>query len=587
MCVCGFGFCLHSAFFWLGCWGVWPLACAASVSCHLLVGLAVAWGCAGVAVGWICPPPSPFGFFLFFFRTAGGVCGFWPCRVVALWCPPLPVPVLGLLVSVPPSPFVWAAHMFFFLLLPATSPVGCVLACPGCPFLRWDAALGWVSPSSAGRSSGVLSRGPVGVSFGVAWLGGFARPFWSGCAALRLCVCLLPPPFFFVCAVCLFPFFFLLGGVCLFLPLPSLGWCTNWSAFGVANRVAVSACAWLGRAPAPCIGWVMYSLGLLAFPVGLGSGSAGWAVAPGGFVRAWVKGGGVFGLPPPLWCRLGLSGGGLYGRAVSIVAGRGVAPSRCAAGWCGVAPRLWARFLPFWGVPRLARVRPLVSVPCFGAVVCFGAPCCVTPCFAVLRRARLCCDAVRSALSCRAVPCRAVVCRAVAWLAAPCCAAPRRVVLWCFVPWGALSWCVAPRCAAVRCAVLLRLVPCIAVPWCVVGPLHCRSGVRWGRCWLDWPVSSYKTRTQVMWLAGGWGARLGVVWLVGSVLRGSRCAFRVGGSGGCPRGSPPWGTVPWSRVLWGSLPLVLGVAPVSCSSSRACAAACVVALAAAGVVAWR
>ena len=78
-----------------------------------------------------------------------------------------------------------------------------------------------------------------------------------------------------------------------------------------------------------------------------------------------------------------------------------------------------------------------------------------------------------------------------------------------------------------------------------------------------------------------------MVWVVGSVLPGSGCAVRVGGSGGCPRGCPPWGPVPWSRVLSGSLPLVLGVAAVSSSSSGACAVACPVALAAAAVVAWR
>ena len=180
--------------------------------------------------------------------------------------------------------------------------------------------------------------------------------------------------------------------------------------------------------------------------------------------------------PPP-------SGGG-----GGVTDGRVVAPRLCVAGWCGAVPRLWARFLPFRGVRRLVRVRPTVSVPRFGAVVCFGAPCCVVLCFAVLRRAGLCCVAVRSALSCRAAPCHAVVCLAVAWLAAPCCAAPRYVVPCCVVSWGALSWCVARRCAAVRCAVLPRVVPCFAVPWCVVGPFHCRSGVGWGRRWLDWPA---------------------------------------------------------------------------------------------------
>ena len=86
-----------------------------------------------------------------------------------------------------------------------------------------------------------------------------------------------------------------------------------------------------------------------------------------------------------------------------------------------------------------------------------------------------------------------------------------------------------------------------------------------------------------VWLAGGWGLRLGVGWLAGSSLWGSGCAARVGGSGRCPRGCPPWGPVLWSRVLWGSLPLALGAvaAPSSCSG------ACVVALAVARVVAWR
>ena len=100
------------------------------------------------------------------------------------------------------------------------------------------------------------------------------------------------------------PFFFFSGGVCLFLPLPFLGWCTHWSAFVVAYRVAVGVCAGLGPAPDQWVGWVMYTLGLVAFPVGLGSGSAGWAIAPGRFVRSWFKGVGVFCVPPALSCRL-------------------------------------------------------------------------------------------------------------------------------------------------------------------------------------------------------------------------------------------------------------------------------------------
>ena len=195
------------------------------------------------------------------------------------------------------------------------------------------------------------------------------------------------------------------------------------------------------------------------------------------------------------------------------------------AGWCGVVPRLWACFLPFRDVSRPDRVRPTVRVPCFGAVLYFGAPCCVVLCFAVLCRAGLCCVAVRSALLCRAAPCRAVVCLAVAWLAAPCCAVPRCVVRCCVVSWDAVSFlCFSRWCAAVRCAVLPPVVPCFAVPWCVVGPFHCRSGVGRGRRWLDSPASWCGTRAGVISLAGGWGARLGVVWPIVSVLRGSRWA---------------------------------------------------------------
>ena len=156
--------------------------------------------------------------------------------------------------------------------------------------------------------------------------------------------------------------------------------------------------------------------------------------------------------------------------------GRVVAASPCVADWCGVVPRFWACFLPFRGVRQLARVRPTVSVPRFGAVVCFGAPCCVVLCFVVLRPAVLCCAAVRSALSCLAVPCRAVVRLAVAWRAAPCCAVLRCVVVCCVVARSLLSRCAARRCAVLRCATLPPVVPCFAVPLCLVGPSYLRSG---------------------------------------------------------------------------------------------------------------
>ena len=181
-----------------------------------------------------------------------------------------------------------------------------------------------------------------------------------------------------------------------------------------------------------------------------------------------------------------------------------MAPSLCAASWCCVLTWLCAHFLPFQGARRLARVRPSVSVPCSGAVVCFHVPCCVLACFAVLRRAGLCCVASSSASSCRAAPCPAMVCLAVEWLVAPCCDVSRRVVL-CSVD----VRCTAVRC--VRCAVLPCVVPCFAMPRCLMGPFYCCSGVEWGQRWLDWPTSWCGTRAEVMWLAGGLGARLGVV----------------------------------------------------------------------------
>ena len=90
-----------------------------------------------------------------------------------------------------------------------------------------------------------------------------------------------------------------------------------------------------------------------------------------------------------------------------------------------------------------------------------------------------------------------------------------------------------------------------------------------------------------MWLAGGWGVRLGVGVSLGPCCGGLGVPLglvgRVGRSRDGPWGCPPWGPVPWSRVLWGFRSLVLGVAAVLSSSSGACE----VALVAAGVVAWR
>ena len=250
VCVCVVsGFSRSPVFSWLECWGASPLVCAVSAFRHLLGGLPVAWGCAGVAVGWVCPPPP----LLFFFQAAGGMCGFWPCRVVALWCPSLAVPVLALVVPIPPCRLVWALPSFFFC--PSLPQRGVcwrvwgvlssrgVLLCVGCRrfwlggppvFLR---GAPWV-PSSVPSGWGVCP--PL-----VVWVGSFVAVGLSRA----------PPPLSF------------LGGVCLLLPLPSLGWCTHWSAFGVVDRVAVGACVLLGLAPAPWDRWVMYRLGSVALLV--------------------------------------------------------------------------------------------------------------------------------------------------------------------------------------------------------------------------------------------------------------------------------------------------------------------------------
>ena len=90
-----------------------------------------------------------------------------------------------------------------------------------------------------------------------------------------------------------------------------------------------------------------------------------------------------------------------------------------------------------------------------------------------------------------------------------------------------------------------------------------------------------------VWLAGGWGVRLGVGVSLGPCCGGLGVPLglvgRVGRSRNGPSGCPPWGPVPRSRVLGGfrSLVLVAVAVPSSCSG------ACEVALVAAGVIAWR
>ena len=183
-----------------------------------------------------------------------------------------------------------------------------------CPSSPWAAVIGLVLPVLGGwspcASVGVLSSVP-------SW-GGLWPPvvvLAGGLAAVG-CFCAFSPS----------PLPFLLGGgggACLFLPLPSLGWRTHWHAFSVFFRAAVFICVLCGRVLAPWVGWAMYTVGSAPLLTGLGPGSVGWAAAPGGCLRFWVRGLGLFvsfplcgtgcnllGGPPPLspgalWPRVG------------------------------------------------------------------------------------------------------------------------------------------------------------------------------------------------------------------------------------------------------------------------------------------
>ena len=178
----------------------------------------------------------------------------------------LGVPVPGLVVPVPPSPFFRASLLALFFFSWRVS------ACFGVPFPGWSPFLAWCCWFWLGGPPvpllGVLSSVPSGG-------GGLAA---SGGVGGRLGCCGLfsrPPPS---------PpsVFFFLGGGCLFLPLPSLGWRTHWPAFSVVFRAAVGGCVLFGRVPAPWVGWAMYTLGSAPLLAGLGPGSTGWAAAPGG-----------------------------------------------------------------------------------------------------------------------------------------------------------------------------------------------------------------------------------------------------------------------------------------------------------------
>ena len=273
------------------------------------------WACV-LGPGLGCAPP-------FLDGLSGCVfCAFF------LWCRLLGVPVPGLVVPVPPSPFfragLLALFSFFFVV--------CVYMFR-CPFSRWAAVPGLVLPVLAGwspcASLGVLSSVPSG--------GGFGRLWWCWRAVRWLWAVLAPPPPSPLC--------FFWGGACLFVPLPSLGWRMHWPAFSVVFRAAVGGCVLLGRSPAPWVGSAMYTLGSAPLLAGLVPGSAGWAAAPGGCVWLWVRGLGLF-VSFPL-CGAGFN---LLGGPPPLLPG---------ALW----PRVWPA-VPVCGV--LVRRLPGCAVACFG-----------------------------------------------------------------------------------------------------------------------------------------------------------------------------------------------------------------------------
>ena len=296
-----------------GCWGP-GFGCAPTLLGEVLLGCAcgrpcaplapalprgptLARGCAGVAVGRMCPPPSPLVLFL------GGLCG------VGRWLSRSWVSL-----SLSPHPFSSRPRCLlfgFFFAQRGVCPRVLGGSSPGGPLPSAWCCRFWLGAPPA-PLSGVLSSCRLG--------GGFGHLLWCWWAAWWLWAVLAPLP----------PRFFFWGGVCLFLPLPSLGWRTHWSAFSVVFWFAVGGCVLPGRAPAPWVGWVMYKSASAPLPAGLGSGSAGWAVVPGGFVWPWISR-----VPSSGRCMCYFAGGGLCGCTATVVAGRAVALCRCVLGWCG------------------------------------------------------------------------------------------------------------------------------------------------------------------------------------------------------------------------------------------------------------
>ena len=241
------------------------LGCACGRPCAPLApvlpgGPPMARGCAGVAVGSVCPPPP------LWCSLGGGLCGVgpWLSRPWVSW-------------SLSPHPFSSGPRclLFVFFFVPAW----CVSACFGCPLSRWAAALGLLLPVLAEWSPGAPLVGPV---FGAVLVGGLAATCGvggrrGGCGPFSRPP--RPPP----CCV------FLGGGsACSYLCLPWAGARTGGHSLWLSGLLLVVALC--QAVPQPrSVGLVMYTLGSAPLPAGLGSGSAGRAVAPGGFVWPWVS----------------------------------------------------------------------------------------------------------------------------------------------------------------------------------------------------------------------------------------------------------------------------------------------------------
>ena len=192
--------------------------------------------------------------------------------------------------------------------------------------------------------------------------------------------------------------------------------------------------------------------------------------------------------------------------------------------------------------------------------------CCAVLCCAVPRCSALRCGAPCLFVLCRAVSCRVVSCHGVAGCAVLCRAALCRSVL-CRV----VVCLVALRCKAVRCTAVCRAASCCAVLCSAVVcggsivPLV-RRGVATALVRLVALLCG--TRAEVMWLAGGRGAWLGVVrlvffcvagvWVCRSAWRVRRVSAGLPSLGACalvrcplgvpvPRGVP--GSVGWGCVV--------------------------------------